>query len=81
MQEIKNLTWLFPKVKWGDSKLHGFAKNCTSALDHYAYFFHKRLGSGLSTKRCLYFQGVPVSKLLNGCLVVWPFNLGLRGID
>ena len=31
---------------------------------------YKQLGSGLSPQSCLYFQGFPVSKLLNGCFVV-----------
>ena len=34
------------------------------------HFFYNQLGSGLSRKSCLYFQGFRGSKLLNGCLVV-----------
>ena len=44
----------------------------------YTLFFYKQLGSGLSPKGCLYFQGFWGSKLLNGCLVVWPNNLCLQ---
>ena len=44
-------------------------------------FFYKQLRSGLSLKSCFYFQGFWGSKLLNGCFVVWPSNLCLRGIQ
>ena len=37
--------------------------------------FYKQLGSGLSPQSCFYFQVAWGSKLLNGCLVVWPSNL------
>ena len=47
----------------------------------YTLFFYKQLGSGLSPQSCLYFQGFWVSKLLNGCLVVLPSNLCLRGLQ
>ena len=40
-----------------------------------------KLGSGLSPQSCIYLQSVHGSKLLNGCLVVWPSNLFLRGIQ
>ena len=43
-------------------------------------FFYKQLASGLSSQSYLYFQGFYGSKLLDGCLVVWPSNLCLRGI-
>ena len=36
---------------------------------NYTDFFYKQLGSGLSPKSCLYFQGFGRSKLLNDCLV------------
>ena len=35
----------------------------------------------LSPESCLYFQGFRDSKLLNGCLVVWPSNLRLQGMQ
>ena len=35
-------------------------------------FYYKQLRSRLSPHSCLYFQGFRDSKLLNGCLVVWP---------
>ena len=38
------------------------------------------LRSVLGPRSCLYFQGFWGSKLLNGCLVVWPGNWGLLGI-
>ena len=40
--------------------------------------FHKQLGSGLSPHISLYFQGFQGSKLLYGCLVIWPSSLCLR---
>ena len=43
--------------------------------------FYKQLGSGLSPQSCLYFQGLPGSKLINGCVVVWTSNLCLREIQ
>ena len=43
--------------------------------------FDKQLVSGLSPQSCLYFQGFWGSKLLNGCLVVWPSSRCLRGIQ
>ena len=43
------------------------------------FFVYELLGSGLSPQSCLYFQGFPESKLLNGCLAVWSSNLCLQG--
>ena len=34
--------------------------------------FNKELGSGPRSESCLFFQGFHYSKLLNGCLLVWP---------
>ena len=42
---------------------------------------YKQLGSGRSPGRCLYFPGFWGSKLLNGCLVVRPSNICLRGMQ
>ena len=44
-------------------------------------FFYKQLMSGFSPESCWYFQGFRSSKLLNGCLVDWPSNLCLRGMQ
>ena len=44
----------------------------------FTYFFLQELGSGLIPQSCLYFEVVWDSKLLNGCLVVWPSNLCLQ---
>ena len=38
-------------------------------------FFYKQLESDLSPESGLYFEGFRGSKLLNGCLVVWPSNI------
>ena len=45
------------------------------------YTFFKQLRSGFHPQSCLYFQRFWGSKLLSGCLVVWPSNLCLRGIQ
>ena len=42
--------------------------------------FYKQLGSGLSPRSCLCFQGFRGPKLFNGYLVVWPSNPYLQGI-
>ena len=42
------------------------------SISLYYTFFCKQLGSGLSPQNCVCFQGFWGSKLLNGCLVVWP---------
>ena len=44
-------------------------------------FFYKQLMSGFSPESCWYCQGFRSSKLLNGCLVDWPSNLCLRGMQ
>ena len=44
-------------------------------------FVYKQLGSDLSPQSCLYFQSYRGSKSVNGCLVVWPSNLCLWGIQ
>ena len=45
------------------------------------HLFFKQLGSDLSPEKCSYFQGFWGSRLLNDCLVIWPSNLCLRGIQ
>ena len=52
-----------------------------NALSDYTYTFYKQLGSGLSPQGCWYFQVFWGKKLLNVCIVVWPSNLCLRGIQ
>ena len=42
--------------------------------------FYKQLGSGLSPRSCLCFQGFRGPKLFNGYLEVWPSNPYLQGI-
>ena len=44
-------------------------------------FFYKQHGPRLSPQSCLNFPGFQGSELLNGCLVVLPSNLCLRGIQ
>ena len=39
--------------------------------------WNSRVASGVNPWSCLYFQGFRGSKLLNGCLVVWPSNQGM----
>ena len=43
-------------------------------------FLYKQLGLGHRPQRCLYFRRFWGSKLLNGCLVVWPSTLCLQGM-
>ena len=40
----------------------------------YTLFLYKQLGSSLSPQNCLYIQGFLGSRLLNGCLIVWPIT-------
>ena len=43
--------------------------------------FYTQLGSARIPQSCLFFQDFRGSKLLNGCLIVWPSNLCLLGIQ
>ena len=52
--------------------------NLTSQINT-LIFFYKQLGLELSPRSCFYFPGFSGLKLFNGCLVVWPNNLRLRG--
>ena len=58
-----------------------FFFRCFSHIFAVHLFFYNQLGSGFSPQSCLYFRGSLISKLLNGCLVVWQNNLCLQGIQ
>ena len=76
IQIIRNLCYQSsPLIEVFPAGKYMFKFNITFTL------FYKRLESGLSPQSCLYFQGFWGSKLLNDCLVVWPSNLCLQGIQ
>ena len=72
---IQNRILLFHKLKLLTKA------RLTSILWTYTYFLFKQLVSGLNPQSVLYFQGFQSSKLLNGCLMFWPSNLRLRGMQ
>ena len=60
------------KKKMSTNIITHWLEGWVSQTHHVENKLYKKLGSGLSPQSCLYFQGFWGSKLLNGCLVVWP---------
>ena len=75
VSRLLTLNWSEHFIQWGCFQI------CCGIIHHYTCFFYKQLGSGLKPQSCLYFQDFGGSKLPNGCLVVWPSNRYLRGIQ
>ena len=70
---------------WTTASEHFYAGIIKDVKNEHTYtqalHFFKQLGSVLSPQSCVYFQSFRSSKLFNGCLVVWPSNLCLHGIQ